>query len=103
MKASELLKAALANYKNDSYMCHELDKFQKEGTTETLNSLVLLDNKIQSLLYPHRTIVLHNLLMSTSNKYNAYYFRYGFDSDACYKMRVAFWQDMIVELESQGL
>jgi hypothetical protein len=101
MKASELLEMALKNYTNDSYMCHEIDHLK--DALSACPAAEYLRNKIQRVLNPHATIVLHNLLCKTNKRYKSYDKRYGFYSNACYKMRVVFWQDMIAELKAEGL
>lgn len=102
MKASELLSKALENYKINSFMCHELDYLEAQGEGRS-EAHLYLHNKIHNLLAPHSTIVLHNLLRYTNKKYEGYNTRYGHNCKACYKMRVAFWQDMIAELKAEGL
>jgi len=102
MKASELLTLGLENYKIGSFMCHELDYLEAQGEGRS-DAHLYLHYKIQGLLAPHDTIVLHNLLRYTNKKYEGYNKRYGHNCQACYKMRVAFWRDMIVELKEQGL
>lgn len=97
MKASELLEMALKNYKVCSFMCHELEAISTGAEFKFLHV------KIHDLLAPHGTIVLHNLLRHTSKKYEGYNKRYGHNCQACYKMRVVFWQDMIAELKAEGL
>lgn len=103
MKASELLNLALQNYKPSSYMCHEIDAIVISLNVPRLDAADFLCEKINDLLAPHDTIVLHNYMRYTNKRYNSYDKRYGYASKACHSMRVAFWQDMIAELKAEGL
>jgi hypothetical protein len=104
MKASELLTLALAQYENQkfAYMCHEIEQIAHVHGC-AMDADQFLSDKIHAIMAPHGTIVIHNVLRNTSKKYAGYVNRYGHNCKACLKMRVAFWQDMIAELKTEGL
>ena len=103
MKASELLTIALeTKYDRYCYMCHCINDvaYSLPATDEPREFLI---DKIETLLNEEHTTVLCNYLKFTNNKYRGYYTRWDHESKACYNMRVAFWRDMITELEAEGL
>lgn len=114
MKLSELFQYALDNHytrdefikvrsnKESVYMCLALENCQ---TSKNIESALILKAKdhVQAILQPYCCITLDTLLGRTSKLYKSYRVRWGFESKACFKMRVKFWEAVIEDLKEREL
>ena len=120
MKASEILKGALASHyvrsswqihcgrDQSEYMCSAIDYYlQSMGhfcNSATHNELYFKAKAtFMPTLQTEDTICLTVYLKLTNKRY-AYYVRdFGYDSKACYNARLKWWSALIEQLEFDGL
>lgn len=113
MKASVLIKMALEQgfyvredvYEKDSYlklkasvyMCHALEIIQPESEhTELAKALIMKE-------FDNECLTLFTYMSRHDKKYKSYRARWGHDSRACFNLRVKWYENLIIELESRGL
>lgn len=107
MKASVLIKVALeqgfyvrgigGDYKQkgaSEFMCHALDIMYPEA--EHAKDLIMEK-------FNGECVTLFTHLSRHDNKYKSFRARWGQDSKACFNLRVKWYENLIVELESKGL
>ena len=116
MKASQIIRKALENnyaavsaHKEckSEYMCNAMAYALRSGRVvdpiDRLQLVEMAQDTFMPLLRSEDTICLVNYLNSVDKKYASYANRWGHDSKACFKIRVAFWESHIAKLEAQGL
>lgn len=111
MKASVLIKMALEqgfyvrdqdskdNKQKDAaeYMCHALEAMRPESEhTEFAKNLIMEK-------FNNKCLTLFTHMSRHDKKYKSYNARWGHDSKACFNLRVKWYENLIVELESKGL
>jgi len=101
MKQSEIVKKALLEYNRYSFLCNIVQHFETKSGMKLPDLNKDLNKSLEDVLKGKYT--LSGLLRDTNKKYAGYEKRYGWTSNACYKMRLEFWQAFIVELEAKGL
>lgn len=115
MKLSELFQYALDNHytrdefikvrsnKESVYMCLALENCQTSNKNIESALISKAKDHIMHMLQPYFCITLDTLLGRTSKLYKSYRLRWGFESKACFKIRVNFWKEVIANLQEQGL
>lgn len=112
MKASELIKFALVNgfyvqpvkakdLKSSSYMCHALEYCQEKAGAKSM--VVACAKHLIMLEFNNECLTLFTYLARHDKKYQNYRTCWGHDSKACFKLRVKWFEALILKLESKGL
>lgn len=112
MKASQVLKQAMqfyvSKYEDEEeghknvYMCHVLS-YNRDTVGWTETAIEDVKYRIQEFLDPWHCMTLHVALVRSDKIYNSYSKRFGFSSKACYSRRVKWFENLITQLESEGL
>jgi hypothetical protein len=125
MKASEIIRFALANHYVQSqtfelaasksiFMCHAIDiatklLFPEQDWQDDLNMAAEVHETFMPIIRAggtgsaYGTSCLTVFLSSTNKKYAGYRRRWSDNCNACFKIRVQWWNDHIAMLESKGL
>lgn len=105
MKHSEAIKQGLLFYGHDDFMCNVLRKMSTQtGSPITYEQVTELKRLINKRIGGKYTLNCH--MRTVSETYSAFHERdisRGWEEPEPFAMRVAFWNDFIVELESKGL
>lgn len=105
MKHSQAIKEGLLFYGKDDFMCHVLSKMSRQvGSKITDEQVSELKKLISERMGGKYTLNCH--LRTVSETYSAFHeadISRGWEQPEPFAMRVAFWNDFIVELEEKGL
>ncbi|QYW06554.1 hypothetical protein uav_022 [Pseudomonas phage UAVern] len=94
----------MGHYGPEDFMCHVLADVAGFFTSRR-EAYKALEASISKLLQTQNTITLMNYLKATDSKYLELSETYakGHGSEQCHNYRLAFWRNMVAELESKGL
>lgn len=113
MKASQVIRLALdtkyapkyyyggayRKHEKHEFMCHAIKALADDHDFDPYEVM----STFQPILENHNTNVIDYVLIATNKKYAAYKKRWSWNCNACFKIRVAFWEEHIKMLESKGL
>lgn len=113
MKASEIIKDALKFYVREDddtnysrresiYMCHAIE-YNAPSIGADFDDILKARSHIYEFLDTYHCGTLHTALGRSDSRYRSYSRRYGFHSNACYTRRVKWFNELVTQLESEGL
>lgn len=109
MKPSVAIREALKRYDREDYLCLVIDDVLQDAYPDMAwLERANIGHEIKSTFMPTikskgDTDCLTVYLKETDRQYRYYVMRYGHDSKACFKRRVAWWERHIIALEERGL